>query len=82
MLSCKEICFQSQTLFRDCTRAEAYLGHCQKCRLELFCRKTLGLLVLKASSSVLIAILNMFLFAGMNLLEGIVTGPAYNDQKL
>ena len=24
----------------------------------------------------------MFLFVGMDLLEGIVTGPAYNDQKM
>ena len=36
----------------------------------------------KASSSVLIAILNMFLFVGMNLLESSVTGPAYNDQNI
>ena len=36
----------------------------------------------KAISSVVIAILNMFLFDGMNLLEGIVTGVAYNDQKM
>ena len=82
MLSCKQICFQSETLFRDCTHAEVYLGHCQKCGMELFCRKTLQLLVLKASSSVLIAILNLFLSVGMNLLEGIVTGLAYKDQKL
>lgn len=36
----------------------------------------------KASSNILIAILNLFLFVGINLLEGIVTGPGYNDQKI
>ena len=36
----------------------------------------------KASSSVLIAILKMLLFVGMSLLEGIVTGPVYSDQKI
>ena len=36
----------------------------------------------KGSFSILIAILNMFLFVGTNLLKGNVTGPTYNDQKI
>ena len=34
------------------------------------------------SSSVLIAILNMYLFLGMNLLEGTLTVSAYNGQRI
>ena len=67
-------------LFRDCTCTEADLGHYQTCMIELFCRKYLT--AAKASSSVLIAILTMFFFVGMNLLEGIVTGMANNYQNI
>ena len=35
-----------------------------------------------ASSSVLIAILNTYLFGGMNLLESIGTGQAYNGPRI
>ena len=67
--------FKIKPLLRDCTRTEAYLGHCQTCKImQLFHENILR-------SSVLTAILNMFLFVGMNLFEGIVTGPAYNDKK-
>ena len=29
--------FKVKPLFRDCAHAEAYLGHCPTCMIELFC---------------------------------------------
>ena len=31
--------FKVKTLFGNCTRTEAYLGHCQTYMVELFCEK-------------------------------------------
>ena len=73
-LYCRQIFLQSQPSI------QTVIGHCQTGMIEFFLRKQLT--VAKASSSVLINILNKYLFVRMNLLKCILTGLGFNDQMI
>ena len=38
--SASKYVFKVKVVFRDCTRTEAYLGHCQTRMMELFCENS------------------------------------------